>query len=148
MQDLSENNNIAELTYVCYMMFVIMKSRKPSTQYGNLVERRATENIKDTLIKDTYSVFCYGEGSINSFPKNLFKADHFTQTGLSIDFSTATLEDLNVFKTQLLQKVAEVKRLSKCINLTVCLLPLLVMLILGLSAGNNLALPKSFELGP
>ena len=66
MQDLSENNNAAELRYVCDMMFVIMKRRKPSTQYGNLVERRATENIKDTLLKDIYSIFCYGEGSTNS----------------------------------------------------------------------------------
>ena len=129
MQDLSENNNAAELRYVRDMMFVIMKRRKPSTQYGNLVERRATENIKDTLLKDIYSIFCYGEGSTNSLPKNLFKADRFlsssgTQTGLC-------------------------KRLSKCINLSVCLLPLLVtLLILGLSIVNKLALPKSFELGP
>ena len=33
MQDLPENNNVAELRYVCDMMFVIMKRRKPSTQY-------------------------------------------------------------------------------------------------------------------
>ena len=56
MQDLSENNNAAELRYVRDMTFVIMKRRKPSTQYGNLVERRATENIKDTLLKDIYSI--------------------------------------------------------------------------------------------
>ena len=104
MQDLSENNNAAELRYVCDMIFVIMKRRKPSTQYGNLVERRATENIKDTLLKDIYSIFCYGEGSTNSLPKNLFKADLFlsssgTQTGLCIDSPTATLADLNVLKT-------------------------------------------------
>ena len=114
MQDLSENNNVALLRYVRDMMFVIMKRRKPSTQCGNLVESRATENIKDTLIKDIYSIFCCGESSNNSLPKNLFKADRFmsssdTQTGLCIDFLTATLADLNVFKTQLLQKVAELR---------------------------------------
>ena len=34
MQDLSENNDAAELSYVCDVMFVIMKRHKPSTQYG------------------------------------------------------------------------------------------------------------------
>ena len=61
MQDLSENNNVDELRYVRDMMFVIMKRRKP----GNPVERRATENIKDTLIRDKYSIFFHGESSIN-----------------------------------------------------------------------------------
>ena len=46
MKDLSENYNVAELRYVRDMMFVIMKRRKPSTQYRYLVERRATENIR------------------------------------------------------------------------------------------------------
>ena len=114
MQDLSENNNVAELKYVRDMMCVIIRRRKPSTQYGNSVERRATDNIKDTLMKDIYFTFCYGEGLINSLPKNLFKADRFmsssgTQTGLCIDSPTATLADLNVLKIQLLQKVAELR---------------------------------------
>ena len=74
MQDLSENNNAAELRYVRDMMFVIMQCRKPFTQYGNLAERRATENMKDTLIKDIYSIICYDEGSINSLPKNLIQS--------------------------------------------------------------------------
>ena len=130
MQDLPENNNVAELRYVRDMMFVIMKRRKPSNQYGNLVETRATENIKDTLIKDIYSIFCYGKGSINSLPKNLLKADRFmsssgTQIGLCIDSPTATLVDLNILKTQLLQKVAELRNdflnvsTSECVSLTV-----------------------------
>ena len=142
MQDLSENNNAAELRYVRDMMFVIMKRRKPSTQYGNLVERRATENIKDTLLKDIYSIFCYGEGSTNSLPKNLFKADRFlsssgTQTGLCIDSPTATLADLNVLKTQLLQKVAELRNDFLNVSTSQCVSPTVVGNVVDLRPINS-----------
>ena len=137
MQDLSENNR-----YVRDVMFVIMKRRKPSTQYGNLVERRATENIKDTLLKDIYSIFCYGEGSTNSLPKNLFKADCFllssgTQTGLCIDSPTATLADLNVLKTQLLQKVAELRNDFLNVSTSQCVSPTVVGNVVDLRPINS-----------
>ena len=142
MQDLSENNNVADLRYVRDMIFVLMKGRKPSTQYGNLVERRATENIKDTLIKDIYSIFCYGEGSINSLPKNLFRADRFlsssgTQTGLCIDSPSATLADLNVLKTQLLQKVAELRNDFLNVLTSQCLSPTVVGNVVDLRPINS-----------
>ena len=142
MQDLSENNNAAELRYVRDTMFVIMKRRKPSTQYGNLVERRATENIKGTLLKDIYSIFCYGEGSTNSLPKNLFKADRFlsssgTQTGPCIDSPTATLADLNVLKTQLLQKVAELRNDFLNVSTSQCVSPTVVGNVVDLRPINS-----------
>ena len=139
MQDLSENKNAAELRYVRDMMFVIMKRRKPSTQYGNLIERRATENIKDTLIKDIYSIFCYGEDSL---PKNQFKADCFlsssgTQTGLCIDSPTATLADLNVLKTQLLQKVTELRNDFLNVSASQCVSPTVVGNVVDLRPINS-----------
>ena len=155
MQDLSENNNAAELRYVRDMMFVITKRRKPSTQYGNLVERRATENIKDTLLKDIYSIFCYGEGSTNSLPKNLFKADRFlsssgTQTGLCIDSPTATLADLNVLKTQLLQKVAELRNDFLNVSTSQCVSPTVVGNVVDLRPINSeqTGLAEVFRTGP
>ena len=48
-----------------------------------------------------------------------------TQIGLCIDSRTATLVDLNILKTQLLQKVAELRNdflnvsTSQCVSLTV-----------------------------
>ena len=140
--DLSENNNAAELRYVHDMMFVIMKCHKPSTQYGNLIERRATENIKDTLLKDIYSIFCYGEGSTNSLPKNLFKADRFlsssgTQTGLCIDSPTATLTNLNVLQTQLLQKAVELRNDFLNVSTSQCVSPTVVGNVVDLRPINS-----------
>ena len=86
-----------------------MKRKKSSIQYGNLVERRTTENVKDTLIKDIDSILMLGEGSTSSLPKSLFKTDRpvtsfGTQTGLCMEPPTATIFDLDVLKSQLLEK--------------------------------------------
>ena len=61
---LSESNNVIELRYIRDITFSILKRKKPSTQYGNLVERRTTANVKDTLIKDIHAILMFGEGSI------------------------------------------------------------------------------------
>ena len=108
-QYLSESNNVIELRYIRDITFSILKRKKPSTQYGNLVERRTTENVKDTLIKDIHAILMFGEGSISSLPKSLFKTDRpvtsfGTQTGLCIEPPTATIFDLDSLKSQLLEK--------------------------------------------
>ena len=95
-QYLSKSNNVIELRYIRDIPFSILKRKKPSIQYGSLVERRKTENVKDTLIKDIHAILMFGEGSISSLPKSLFKIDRpvtsfGTQTGLCIEPPTATI---------------------------------------------------------
>ena len=91
-----------------------MKRKKPSTQYGNLVERRTTENVKDTLIKDIHAILMFGEGLISSLPKSLFKTDRpvtsfGTQTSLCIEPPTATILNLDSLKSQLLEKIDDLR---------------------------------------
>ena len=76
------------------------------------IERRTTENFKDTLIKDIHSILMFGEGSISSLPKSLFNTDRpvtsfGTQTGFCMEPPTATIFDLDVLKCQLLEKLLD-----------------------------------------
>ena len=74
-QCLSESNNVIELRYIRDITFSILKRKKPSTQYGNLVERRTTENVKDTLIKDIHAILMFGEETI-PLEARLFPTDN------------------------------------------------------------------------
>ena len=42
---------------------------------GLLVERKGGSNLKDSLLKDVYILYSFGEGSIQSLPKNMIKCD-------------------------------------------------------------------------
>ena len=114
MQYLSESNNVIELRYIRDITFSVLKRKKPSTQYGNLVERRTIENFKDTLVKDIHAILMFGEGSISSLPKSLYKTDRPVtsfgiQTGLCIEPPTATIFDLDSLKSQLLEKIDDLR---------------------------------------
>ena len=130
-QYLSESNNVIELRYIRDITFSILKRKKPSTQYGNLVERRTTENVKDTLIKDIHAIFgivMFGEGSISSLPKSLFKTDRLvtslgTQTGLCIEPPTATIFYLDSLKSQLLEKIDDLRNEFLCTSELECISP-------------------------
>ena len=127
-QYLSESNNVIELRYIRDITFSILKRKKPSTQYGNLVERRTTENVKDTLIKDIHAILMFREGSISSLPKSLFKTDRQvtsfgTQTGLCIEPPTATIFDLDFLKSQLLEKIDDLRNEFLCTSELECISP-------------------------
>ena len=105
-----------------------MKRKKPSTQYGNLVERRTTENVKDILIKDIHAFLMFGEGSISSLPKSLFKSDRpvtsfGTQTGLCIEPPTAAIFYLDSLKSQLLEKIDDLRNEFLCTSELECISP-------------------------
>ena len=105
-----------------------MKRKKPSTQYGNLVERRTTENVKDTLIKDIIAILMFREGSISSLPKSLFETDRpvtscGTQTGLYMEPPIATIFDLDALKSQLLEKLDEPRNEFLCTSELECISP-------------------------
>ena len=127
-QYLSESNNVIELRYIRDIKFSILKRKKLSTQYGNLVERRTTENVKDTLIKDIHAILMFGKGSISSLPKSLFKSDHpvtsfGTHTGLCIEPPTATIFYLDSLKSQLLEKIDDLRNEFLCTSELECISP-------------------------
>ena len=125
-QYISENNNVIGLRYIRDITFSILKRKKPSTQYGNLVEERTTGNAKDTLIKDIHSILMFGEGSTSSLRKSLFKTyrpvtSFGIQTGLCMDPPTATIFDLDVLIFQLLEKVDELRNEFFCTSESECI---------------------------
>ena len=65
---------IAELRFVSDMMYSVVKRRTTSGQVGPLVERKSGD-LKDKLPKDIYNLYLFGEGTINSLPKNMIKVD-------------------------------------------------------------------------
>ena len=60
-----------------------------------------------------------------------------TQAGLCIDSSTATLADLNVLKTQLLQKVAELRNDFLNVSTSQCVSPIVVGNVIDLRPINS-----------
>ena len=60
-----------------------------------------------------------------------------TQTGLCIDSRTATLADLNVVKTQLLQKVAELRNDFLNVSTSQCVSPTVVSNVVDLRPVNS-----------
>ena len=124
----SKARTVIELRYIRYITFSILKRKKPSTQYGNLVERRTAENVKDTLIRDIHSILMFGEGSTSSVPKSLFETDRpvtsfGTQTGLCMEPPTACIFDLDVLKSQLLEKIDELRNEVLCTSELECISP-------------------------
>ena len=71
---LSECCNCYELRYVRDMMVSIVK-RKVKQSVGPLVEHKGGSNLKDNLLKDVYNLYSFGEGSVQSLPKNMIKCD-------------------------------------------------------------------------
>ena len=56
-------------------MMVSIVKRKTKQSVGPLVERRGASNLKENLLKNIYSLYSFGEGSIQSLPKNMIKCD-------------------------------------------------------------------------
>ena len=51
------------------MMYPIIRRPTSAGQLGLLVDRNSGDNLKDKLIKDIYSLYLFGEGSITTLPK-------------------------------------------------------------------------------
>ena len=107
-------------------IFSILKRKKLSTRYGNLVERRTTENVKDTPVKDIHAILMFGEGSISSLPKSLFKTDcpvtsFGTQTGLCIEPPIATIFYLDALKISFWKKIDELRNEILCTSELECI---------------------------
>ena len=72
--------------------------------------------MKDKLIKDIYSLYLFGEGSITALPKHMFKSDSkfvdmCAQTDTYLSGALfATMSDLENLKVELLNKISYLKQ--------------------------------------
>ena len=92
------------------MLHTVIKRRTGSNQIGLLVERKFGENLKDKMVKDIYNLYCFGEGSLSSLPKQMMKSDsrcvsQEMQTDSVLSRSMfATKSELLDLKDELLEK--------------------------------------------
>ena len=108
ISSLLECCNCYELRYICDMMVSIVK-RKTKQSIGPLVECRGASNLKkENLLKDIYNLYSFGEGSIQSLPKNIIKCDskyvdQCTQTDSCLSsIIFASKLDLDTLKSELM----------------------------------------------
>ena len=111
---LSECCYCYKLRYVRDMMVSILK-RKMKQSDGPLVERKGGSNLKDNLLKDVYNLYSFGEGSIQSLPKNMIKCDikylyHNTETGAFLSNTIfASKLDLDTLKDELMNRISDLR---------------------------------------
>ena len=113
--ELSELCCVAELRYVCDMVFCIVKRKLGQSNLGSLVERRSGANIKDNLLKDIYNLNSLGEKSIDALPKNMIRSDtRFCSQEVQTDTCLsntlfATKSDTEELKNDFLSKLSDLK---------------------------------------
>ena len=57
------------------MLYTMIKRRTGSNQLGPLVERKYRKNLKGKMVKNIYDLYCFGQGSVSSLPKQMMKSD-------------------------------------------------------------------------
>ena len=65
--------SIHELRHVRDMIFATLRRRHNLSKAGHLINRTNSDNLKEKLIKDIYTLFAPGEGTVKSMPKSLLK---------------------------------------------------------------------------
>ena len=112
---LSESCDVTELRYVRDMLYTVIKKKTGSNQLGPLAERKSGENFKDKIVKDIYNLYCFGEGSLSSLPKQMMKSDsryvsQEVQTDIVLSrIMFATKSELADLKDELLEKISRLK---------------------------------------
>ena len=98
------------------MMYPMIRRHTSAGQLGLLVGRKSGDNLKDKLIKDIYSLYLFGEGSITAVPKHMFNSDSkFVDMCVQTDSCLsrtlfATKSDLENLKAELLNKISYLKQ--------------------------------------
>ena len=96
------------------MLYTVIKRRTGSNQLGPLEERKSGENLKDKIVKDIYNLYCFGEGSLSSLPKQMMKSDsRYVSQGQTDSVLSrgmfATKSELIDLKAELLEKISRIK---------------------------------------
>ena len=93
----------------------MLKRRTGSNQLGPLIERKSGENLNYKMVKDIYNLYCFGEGSLSSLPRQMMKSDsryvsQEVQTDSVLSRSMfATKSELVDLKAELLEKIFRIK---------------------------------------
>ena len=112
---LSESCDVNELRYVRDILYAMIKRRTGSNQPGPQVERKSGKNLKDKTVKDIYNLYCFGEESLSSLPKQMMKSDskymsQEVQTDSVLSRSMfATKSELVDLNGELLEKISRLK---------------------------------------
>ena len=105
--------DIEDLRYVRDMLVSIVKGKLKQTA-GPLIERKSG-NLKENLVKDSYSLYSLGEGAIQCLPKQMIKCDsRFISEGVQTDncfnnMVSASISDLETVKSELTNKLSEIR---------------------------------------
>ena len=106
---------IAELRYVRDILYAVVKRKLNVNNLGQLTERRSGTNVKDNLVKDVYNLYSFGEGSLHSLPKSMFKSElKFCHQEIQTDSCLsqtlfASKSDVDNVKNDLLAKLTELR---------------------------------------
>ena len=116
---LHDLGSIHELRYVRDMIFATIRRRHNLSKAGHLINRSNSDNLKEKLIKDIYTLFAFGEaigeGTVKSMPKSLLKppdlANAETQSDVVCDLSQtyATKTELETVKQMVLDEISNLK---------------------------------------
>ena len=97
-------------------MYSVIKRRTASGQLGPLVERKSGD------LKDIYNFYLFGEGTINSFPKNMIKVDtKFVSQEMQTEWVSCL--DGSLFATKVELENLKVEILGRISTLQQTLLP-------------------------
>ena len=94
-------------------MMVSIVKRKVKQSVGPLVERKGGSNLKDNLLKDVYNLYSFGQGSVQSLPKNMIKCDtkyvnQNTETDACLSNTIfASKLDLDTLKDELINRISD-----------------------------------------
>ena len=73
IEALHDLGSIHELRYVRDTIFATERRRHNLSKTGHLINRTNSDNLKEKLIKDIYTLFAFGKGTVKSMPKSLLK---------------------------------------------------------------------------
>ena len=114
IRNVKDLGNEVELKFVRDMIIAIVRRRTGFT--GNTVERKKCDGLREKLANDIYLMFAFGEGSIQSLPKDILKsdgksaADQSSQT--NIDSYFAQKDELSALRVELMSKIEEIKKIA------------------------------------
>ena len=108
---LHDLGSIHELRYVRDMIFATIRRRHDLSKAYHLINRSNSDNLKEKLIKDIYTLFAFGEGTVKSMPKSLLKPPDLaiaeTRSDVVCDVSQtyATKSELETVKQMVLDEI-------------------------------------------
>ena len=93
------------------MIFATVRRQHNLSKAGHLIHRTNSDNLKEKLIKDIYTLLAFSEGTVKSMSKSLLKPPDLTkaetQTDIVFDLNQtyATRSELDTVKQMLLNKI-------------------------------------------